>query len=176
MQTQKLENPDFFAKFGSNTTSSLFLLDGWTLGSSVETYWNEGLASILTNNDIPRYSRIEGGFLSNSLFLQIGIPILRILKSIEWYGTCWRGGSCHRNAKDIMLWASNNNYYNNWIKIRNEAKLIGEFRIDYNSGTTNPTKINLINNETPFLYYYFNILNNWGDSSVKINRIKLTFT
>ena len=98
---------------------------------------------------------------------------LQVLKSLDWYGICEYG--CDRNAKNIRLWASNNNYYNNWSKIRQEATLIGEFTIDNNSGSTNPTKINLLNNFTPFLFYYFDILNSWGDSSVKINRIKLNF-
>ena len=178
-KTSTLENPDFFAEFGSFTSSSLFTKDGWTLGSSVGTYGNEGLASILTNNNNPiahvsqHYSYPRAvGFLSNSLFLQIGVPSPQVLKSLDWYGSCSVHG-CARNAKNIRLWASNNNYYNNWQKIRQEAILRGEFTIDKNSSSTNPTKVNLLNNPTPFSFYYFDILDSWGDLSVKIDRIKL---
>jgi len=175
-----LENPDFFAEFGSFTSSSLFTKGGWTLASSVVTYGNEGLASILTNNNNPiarvtqpySYPRMAG-FISNSLFLQIGLPSPQVLKSLDWYGICDHG--CDRNAKNIKLWVSNNNYYNNWSRIRQEAILRGEFTIDKNSSSTNPTKVNLLNNPTPFLFYYFDILDSWGDSSVKIDRIKLNF-
>ena len=175
--TKPIENPDFFEEFGSFTSSSLFKKNGWTLGSSVGTYGNEGLASILTNNKNPIiqvtkpyvYPRIAG-FTSNSLFLQIGVPSPQVLKSLDWYGP----GAGLRNAKNIKLWGSNNNYYNNWSKIRGETFLIGQFTIDQNSSSNNPTKFKL-SNPVPYLFYYFDIVDNWGDSSVKIDRIKLNF-
>jgi len=176
LPTSIFENPDFFAKFGSFTTSTLFKLDGWTLASSVKTYDNEGLASILTNNINPvafikekNYPRVAG-FISNSVIIQIGIPSPRKLRSAFWYGV---GNDSGRNARNVHLFASNTDWYNNLFNSRSEP-LLGQFTVDKNSSSTNPTKF-FIDNPQPFSFFYFHILDNYGDSSVKIDRIFLIF-
>ena len=176
LPTSIFENPDFFAKFGSFTTSTLFKLDGWTLASSVKTYDNEGLASILTNNINPvafikekNYPRVAG-FISNSVIIQIGIPSPRKLRSAFWYGV---GNDSVRNARNVHLFASNTDWYNNLFNSRSE-QLLGQFTVNKNSSSTNPTKF-FIDNPQPFSFFYFHILDNYGDSSVKIDRIFLIF-
>jgi hypothetical protein len=172
------DNPDFFARFTSFTSNNQFSLDGWTLASSVGTYGNEGLASILTRDNpvervsVPYNYPRAAGFMGNSLFIQIGLPSQQILLSFEWFG-CANVHGWTRNAKNVRLWASNTNFFNSWGRVRQEAVLRGDFTVDQNSGPT-PTRVNLSNNPTPFSFYYFDVLNSWGDSSVKLTRIKLT--
>lgn len=171
-------NPDFFARFTSFTSGSIFQLDGWTLASSVGTYGNEGLAAILTNDNPVEYTSVPyryprmAGFMGNSFFIMIMLPSSQILESVEWFGTGEIGGLT-RNAGDVKLWGSNANYYGNWGAVPQQTVLLNQFRVDRNSSGSNPTRVNISNNATPFSCYYFQVLGSWGDGSVKLTRIKL---
>ena len=138
---------------------------------------NEGLASILTNNLNPiayikeknNYPRITG-FISSSVIIQIGIPTPKKLQSVFWYGI----GNNGRNAKNVKLYASNYNWYNN-LSASNRDKMLGEFTVDKNSSSTNPTKFGF-SIQQEFSNFYFHILDNWGDPiGTKIDRILLIF-
>jgi hypothetical protein len=175
IDTSIIEQPDFFSKYGLKDPSLSFELNGWTLASSVETIPNEGLASILTEDKPDKMSDGKprvAGFKKNHLIILIGIPEAENLISVEWFGVFTQHGNA-RNAKNVKLYGSNNYYRDDLTKARQE-KLLSKFEVKNNADYNDPSIINIIN-ISKFKYFYFDISDSWGDSSVKIDRIKLNF-
>jgi hypothetical protein len=181
-QCQLMSNgiPDFNCKFGNMTTGTNFELNGWKLVSSIGTYGNEGLPAILTNippplnNTLDNYPRFAG-FLNNSVIIGIIGPTEKRLKGVDWYGIANYGSA--RNAKNVKLYGSNNDFSSNLSDARS-ATLIADFTIPQENITTQkPHRINLDNlvSFKPFKAFYFDIINNYGDSSVKVGSIYLDF-
>lgn len=177
--------PDFNSKFGNWTSGTSFELDGWKLVSSVGTYYNEGLPAILSTvppplmNTYNNYHRLAG-FTSNNVFIGIIGPTPRVLIGFDWYG-CANYGK-ERNAQKIYLYGSDTDFSINGTdqlyKVGNEGKYMGQFIIPQENITTqNPHRVNFHPDDIkgPYKSYYFAILNNYGDSSVKVGSIDLKF-
>jgi len=173
--------PDFNSKFGTKTSGTSFELNGWKLVSSIGTYGNEGLPAILskvppplynTDNDYPRIA----GFLRNNVNIGIIGPKAQTLIGVDWYGSANFGSQ--RNAQTVNLYGSNNDHSNNMTQnfIMNNSVFLGNFIVPKENITTlNPFKVKL-NPRDSFKSYYFVILDNYGDSSVKVGSIHLHFS
>jgi hypothetical protein len=168
--------PDFNCNFGNETSGTSFVLRGWKLVSSVGTYWNEGLSAILSKvppplmNNKNNYPRMAG-FIKNSVIIGIIGPTAKTLKGFDWYGCANYGSS--RNAKNVKLYASNDDFSSNLSAARS-GTLLADFTIPQNITTQNYYRIDL-NPINAFKAFYFDIIDNYGDSSVKVGSINLDF-
>ena len=179
-QCQLLSNgiPDFNCTFGNMTSGTSFELNGWKLVSNVGTYGNEGLPAILSsvppplNNTLNNYPRMAGFLRGSNVIIGIIGPTAKRLKGFNWYGSANYGSN--RNAKDISLWASNNDYSND-LSAASSGSHVYTFGLPQENITTqNPHRVNF-NPVGAFRAYYFQIRNNYGDSSVKVGSIDLIF-
>ena len=169
--------PDFNCNFGNETSGTSFELRGWKLVSSVGTYGNEGLCAILSKvppplmNNKNNYPRMAG-FIQNSVIIGIIGPTAKTLKGFDWYGSANYGST--RNAKNVKLYASNDDFSSNLLAARS-GTLLADFTIPQENITTqNHYRID-INPINAFKAFYFDIIDNYGDSSVKVGSINLDF-
>jgi hypothetical protein len=174
----KLIVPDFFSKFGNNTTGKKFELNGWTLVSSIGTFDNEGLPAILCSeppplNQLNNYPRMTG-FLESSVIIGIIMPKAGVLTGFDWYG-CANYGSA-RNAKNVEVYGSNNNLSNNLTSVKLTGNKIFSFILPETTPATTSAITYTTNNTVSYSSYYFVVLNNYGASSIKIGSINLKFS
>jgi hypothetical protein len=166
--------PNFFSQFGSFTTSSRFFLDGWTLESSVGTWGNEGLASILPGSNPPQFVTVPyrypraAGFLSAYVIIKIGSSnaALSNISRIDWYGVATVHGT-NRNARRVNVYTSN-------IELTVNSPFQGTFRgsfdVDINSNFSSPSSFH---SNMSFNWIYFEVVSNWGDrDTTKVDRIE----
>ena len=188
--------PNFFAEFGSDTSKTVFDLDGWGLYSNISTYGNEGLASLITSEP-PVSQGTSGprivGFQGNTeVFITITIPTGAILTAIKWYGAAEYGPA--RNARDVEIYGvtkdlGNITYNPSGSNINVPISLVPS---GWNGGSANgfnrltnftvPESCSLSNpsffwlpNQGQYSRYVIRIMNNYGDSSVKVNCLGLQF-
>jgi hypothetical protein len=170
--------PDFFSKFGNNTTEGTFEFNGWKLVSSIGTYGNEGLPAILCSVPPPLYQLNNyprmAGFLQSSVIIGIIMPTASALTGFDWYG-CANYGS-NRNAKNVEVYGSNTNLSSNLTSVTRTGNKIFSFTLPESTPTTISSITYTTGNTTSYSSYYFVVLNNYGDSSVKIGSINLKFS
>jgi hypothetical protein len=170
--------PDFFSKFGNNTTEKKFEFNGWKLVSSIGTYGNEGLPAILCSEPPPLYQLNNyprmAGFLESSVIIGIIMPTASALTGFDWYG-CANYGSA-RNAKNVEVYGSNTNLSSNLTSVTGTANKIFSFTLPELTPTTISSITYTTGNTVSYSSYYFVVLNNYGDSSVKIGSINLKFS
>jgi len=188
--------PNFFAEFGSDTSKTVFNLDGWGLYSNMNTYGNEGLASLITSEPpVTQGSsgpRIAGFFGNSEVFITISCPRLLTLTGIKWYGSAEYGPA--RNAKEVELYGVNRGLegisYNSdgssrsfpthmlpdvWSSYANGFTRLTNFTVPQTCSLNNPSSI-WNQNHGQYVMYLIRIINNYGDSSVKVNCLGLQFT
>jgi uncharacterized protein YjbI with pentapeptide repeats len=174
---QAVTIPDFYAAFGTFTTTDTFTLNGWSLIASSQTYGNEGLASLLCSYppvvNIPSGYPRAAGFTTSTVTIGIISPSQILVTGFDWYGVSNVHGS-NRNAASVVLYGSNSNYYGNWGSVTNGAQLLS-FTVPSSSASNIPNSYSF-SNSTTYSSYYFRILSNYGDSSVKVGSIKLNIT
>ena len=190
--------PNFYDKFGSNKLNKYFEFpdekNNWKLFTNTPLNAYEGLASLLRSdypipfNDDNR--PILTGFIRSSNVI-IGImaptntsppnnsPPGQWLKSIQWQ----RVDDKNKNARNVILWANHKTTPD--IKVYNDGKIadaliVDKFEIPYDISSGISYNINInnykTNTNTPFITYYIQILDNWGDPyTVQINNLILNY-
>lgn len=187
--------PNFFAEFGSDTSKTVFNLDGWGLYSNVNTYSNEGLASLITSEPPVTQGtsgpRIAGFFGKSEVCITISPPVRAILTGIKWYGSGENGPS--RNAKDVEVYGTNNNLANVtysssgsiidvninifpswWSSTANGFSRLTNFTVPQSCSLNSPSFF-WFPSQGRYTNYVIRIINNYGDDSVKINCLGLQF-
>ena len=186
--------PNFFAEFGSNTTNTAFNLDGWGLYSNVNTYSNEGLASLITSEPPVAQGtsgpRIAGFQAKSEVIISIILPKQVPLNGIVWYGVADYGPQ--RNAQQVEVYGANMNLdyvtYNPsgsnfnvpislfpswWTATANGLTRLTNFTLPQTCSFTNPSYYSFGGGW--FQSFIIRIINNYGDDSVKVNCIGLQF-
>ena len=156
--------PDFYATYGMNTSTSHIAKDSWVIYSSVETYDNEGLASLIK---MPNSYLV--GFRARNVTIGINGPSPFKIDSIIW--DAGGGVGSQRTAKDVKIYGSNISYLGNISSsvVANNATLITSVTIPANDSSNISASISLPHT-TFYSSYYIDVLNNYGpDGSVKIN-------
>ena len=170
--------PNFFSKFGNNTTEKIFELNGWKLVSSIGTYGNEGFPAILCSVPPPLYQLNNyprmAGFLESSVIIGIIMPTASALTGFDWYG-CANYGE-ERNAKNVEVYGSNTDLSSNLTSVKGTGNKIFNFTLPKSTPTTISPITYTTGNTASYSSYYFVVLNNYGDSSVKIGSINLKFS
>jgi hypothetical protein len=180
----RINNPDFFYRYGSHSSVKSFTLDNWTLSvdssSYFEVYGNEGLASILVSpNNFTYYgqngengcciledptSKRALGTTSATPTITIGMDKQYFISEIEWFGV----KSMHyayRNAKNVIAEGSNDN--SSWTNLLS-------FEVP-NDADWNIAEKYTLSNPGSYQYIRFRITSNWGSgtSPTKISAIYL---
>ena len=155
--------PDFYGTYGTMTSARAFTLSGWSLYASVDTYSNEGLCNLLTGS-----TSQPAGFLVDKVTIGLNAPFVYKIDTITWDVYSSQGS---RKAKDYRIYGSNTSYLGNLTSalVSSNATLLA-------SGTfASGTGSNLITltNSSFYSSYYFDVLNNYGDSSIKVYRITI---
>jgi hypothetical protein len=186
--------PNFFAEFGSDTSKTVFNLDGWGLYSNMTTYGNEGLASLITSEPPVTQGtsgpRIAGFFGNSEVFITISCPRGLALNGIRWYGSAEYGPD--RNAKDVEVFGVNRGLegisYNSdgrsisfpthmlpgwWYPSANGFIRLTNFTVPQTCSLGNPSWFSF--SPAAYSMYLIRIVNNYGDSSVKVNCLGLSF-
>jgi hypothetical protein len=181
--------PNFYEVFGSNDLSKTFEFPGnnnWKLFTNTKLFEKEGLASLISTTNPPFYNFDDNirltGFYDTSAVIGLMTPnkILpsgQWLKGFNWYGASRFGED--KNAKDVIVWA--NHKKSTDIKLNNQniiedAIQLLKFQVPKDANLVGPIYFTIpnyqTNNNPPFTTYYFQILNNWGDTNtVKIGAI-----
>jgi len=176
-----LPYPNFYQVFGSNDLNRTLEFPGnynWKLFTNTRLLEKEGLACLISTNNPPFYNFDDTirltGFSKPSAVIGLMTPTNitptgQWLKGFEWYGVSKFGED--KNAKNVIVWA--NHKKSTDIKLNNEnlvddAIKLFEFELPSDASLSGP-KIFTIptynrNNNPPFTTYYFQILNNWGNS------------
>jgi hypothetical protein len=176
--------PNFFAEFGSDTSKTVFNLDGWGLYSNTTTYSNEGLASLITSEP-PVTQGTSGpriaGFQGNSeVFITISCPRGLALNGIRWYGSGENGPD--RNAKDVEVYGVNRglegiSYRSDGSGVGFPTHILPQWWTSTANGFTRRTNFTVpqscsLNSPS---WFYFSPAAYYGDSSVKVNCLGLSF-
>jgi hypothetical protein len=158
----RISIPDFYASYGGNTLASHIAKDGWVIYSSVGTYYNEGLASLIKTSG----SYIVG-FITDKVTIGITGPTPFKIDSISWGGGDIVNSLSTRTAKTVKIYGSNTSYLGNISSsiISNNATLIATHQFQQVLEQT------ISINSTLYSSYYFDVLDNWGDASIKISGI-----
>jgi len=188
--------PNFFAEFGSDTSKTVFNLDGWGLYSNISTYGNEGLASLITSeppvNQGSSGPRIAGFQGNTEVFITITMPMNALLTGIKWFGSAEYGSE--RNARNVVIYGSTyssleNLTYNSsgsnkdvniyllpsiWGQTMTGLTILQYFTVPQNCSLNSPTYFNIPRQEW-YRSYVIRIRDNYGDSSVKVNCLGLQF-
>ena len=156
---KRISIPDFYASYGSDTSASSFTLNEWSIYSSVGTYDNEGLSNLIKPS-----ATYVAGFLSDKVTIGITGPTPFRIDSTTW-------GADHllnRTPKTVKMYGSNISYLGNISSsiISSNATLIDTFSFQRVSEQTITIRSTLY-----YSSYYFDVLDNWGDSSTKISGI-----
>lgn len=166
--TKRIENPDFFSRYGGYTSDNDYSLNNWRLHSTSSSYGNEGINALLTtvanrNKYFHRYTRAYGAY-TNTPIITIYMDKTYYLTEFEFYGVASQHGT-YRNAKQITVDARNTN--NTWINN------VYSFQLPQNADWNSSPRYKL---DKPDNYnaIRFNIKSNWGDNnSTKISNISL---
>lgn len=175
-QVSRINNPDFFYRYGSYTTGSSYSLNNWTLSSSIGTWSNEGLNSILTTpENFGRYGNNgennccnvtyprAAGFTRNNPTITIAMDKQYYISEFEWYGVNGIHGS-RRNAKDVLMQGSNDNA--TWVDLLS-------FQLPELASWDTASRFTL-DNPGSYQYVRFIVSYSWGDAnSTKIGTIYL---
>ena len=188
--------PNFFAEFGSDTSKTVFTLDGWGLYSNISTYSNEGLASLITSeppvNQGSSGPRIAGFQGNTNVFITITMPMNALLTGIKWFGSAEYGSE--RNARRVIIYGSTYSSLENltynpsgsnkdvniyafpylWGQTMTGLTILSEFTVPQTCSLNNPTYFNIGRQEW-YRSYVIRIIDNYGDSSVKVNCLGLQF-
>ena len=188
--------PNFFAEFGSDTSKTVFNLDGWGLYSNTTTYDTEGLASLITSE--PPISqgtsgpRIAGFRGNTEVFITITIPTEATLTGIKWYGSAENGEE--RNAKEVQVYGVTKDVANvtyspsgsniegpirilqsGWSSLSYGFAPLKYFTVPQSCSLNNPSFFEL-SSQGRYSRYVIRIYNNYGDaSSIKVNCLGLQF-
>ena len=154
----RISIPDFYASYGMNTSVSHIAKDGWVIYSSVGTHHNEGLASLIKTSGSHMV-----GFITDKVTIGITGPTPFKIDSISWGGNSLPT----RTAKTVKIYGSNTSYLGNISSsiISNNATLIATHQFQQVLEQT------ISINSTLYSSYYFDVLDNWGDPSIKISGI-----
>jgi hypothetical protein len=158
LSSTRLTIPDFWGTYGTNTSASSFTLNGWTLYSSVGTYGNEGLSNLLTSGNH------LAGFLDNKVTIGLTGPSTVRIDNIIWDIRGNPGNT--RKAKNYRIYGSNISYIGNITSalVSSSSTLLASGTFSSSSSSDTIT----ISNPSFYSSYYFDILDNYGDGSIKV--------
>ncbi len=172
----RINNPDFFYRYGSHSTASSFTLDNWTLSVNSSVYSFEGLASILVSPNNFTFNGQDGengcctshgnralGAASTTPTITIAMDKQYFISEIEWFGVDTMHGG-YRNAKNVIAEGSNDN--SSWTNLLS-------FEVPLNADWDIAEKYTL-SNPGSYQYIRFRITSNWGaGGTTKISAIYL---
>ncbi len=172
----RINNPDFFYRFGSYSSLRTLTLDNWTLSVNSSYYSNEGLASILVSpNNFTFYGQDgENGCCTTTTKRVLGTtsttPTITIemdkqyfISEIEWFGVKSMH-QAYRNAKDVIAEGSNDN--SSWTNLLS-------FQVP-NEADWNIAEKYTLSNPGSYQYIRFRITSNWGAiGTTKVSAIYL---
>ena len=172
----RINNPDFFYRYGSHSTASSFTLDNWTLSVNSLVYGNEGLPSILVSPNNFTFNGQDGengcctssakrvlGTTSTTPTITIAMDKQYFISEIEWFGVKSMHGD-YRNAKNVIAEGSNDN--SSWTNLLSfEVPLDADWDIAEKYTLSNPGS---------YQYIRFRITSNWGAAgTTKVSAIYL---
>lgn len=164
----KINNPDFFWRYGSYRTGTNYSYLGWNLSANTSTYYDEGICSLLAS--APRRYGQDGqngccqanhpkavGFIGRNPVINVTMDKKYKIGAFDWYGVYNVHGSS-RNARNVTFQGLNSS--NQWVTLLN-------FDVPSNSSSLSAIRYNLTIKDY-FQRVRFIVNSNWGDSSTKI--------